>query len=142
MSLLVYHFDGHCIYTVDYRHRRSIGTHRIGAVTHSGDITMPDDEFGTGGRKMVQLGDIDCEGLVRPLHFPMPRVLLIKLHQEKPASPICWIALRLSHCLIDGHNILEGLSCRQQLQHPALIQHTARNSVKGEYGRVSVQVLD
>ena len=65
---------------------------------------MPDDEFGTGGRKMAHFGDIDFEGLVRLSRFPMPRIPLITLHQENPASPVCWIALRLSHRLTDGHN--------------------------------------
>ena len=86
MSLLIYHFDGHRIDTVDYSHDRSIGTHRIGAVTHSGDIHLPNDEFGTGGCKMAQTGDIDFDGLVSLSRPPMPPSRVTLLRQSTIAS--------------------------------------------------------
>lgn len=74
LSVLLFAFDGHHICSVDYSNQNSIGTERIGAVSHSGDQhTFEVDAIGV---KMSQSADICLDCLVS--------ILLLSIFCERP----------------------------------------------------------
>ena len=82
LSLILYHFDGHHIDSVDWSHTQSVGTEHMGAVRHSSDIyhTRSSDSV---GQEISQIADIDLKKLVsdfKPL-------LLLRLSPLLSASP-------------------------------------------------------